>query len=129
LARRSVTVTIVVPGRWRHEYTPGTFMPVALPNLADNLVRLPVAFAGKPQRYFHLTRAGRVVRRARPDIAFIEAEPYSLVTAQWALALSTNGTPFGVQCYEVRYSGRPLSWRLGRILPRSWSGLGERVDE
>ena len=100
LARRGTHVTIIVPARWHHEYALGSFAPTALPGLEGQLVRVPVALSGSPQRHFHLMRAGRAVARLAPDIGFVEAEPYSIVAAQWALAFSMNRLPFGVQCYE-----------------------------
>jgi glycosyltransferase involved in cell wall biosynthesis len=63
-------------------------------------VPVPVALAGRPQRYFYVARPGRVLARTQPDVAFVEEEPFSLVAAQWSLALSLRGVPFGVQCAE-----------------------------
>jgi glycosyltransferase involved in cell wall biosynthesis len=114
LVNRGVEVTLVVPSRWRHEYAPRAFSPAALPGLDGRLIPLPVALAGKPQRHFHVARVGRVVERIRPDIAFIEAEPYALVAAQWALALSARHVPFGVQCYENIDRTLPAPIRLLR---------------
>jgi glycosyltransferase involved in cell wall biosynthesis len=108
LAHRGMEVTIVVPSRWRHEYARHAFAPVTLSGLEGCLVHLPVALAGKPQRHFHLALPGPVIARTRPDVAFIEAEPYSVVASQWSQSLRRRGIPFGVQMDE----------NIDRALPR-----------
>jgi glycosyltransferase involved in cell wall biosynthesis len=142
LANRGVDVTIVVPSRWRHEYSRGPFAPVALSGLEGRLLPLPVALPGKAQRYFHLSDPRRVLARRRAEVAFVEAEVYSLVAAQWSLALSMGGVPFGLQCYENidrplpapvrilrRYVLRRASFIAARSetaadLTRSWGARG-----
>ncbi len=54
----------------------------------------------------------------RPDVAFLEAEPFSLPAAQWGFALRRLGVPFGVQCYENidRALPAPVRWLRSRVL-------------
>jgi glycosyltransferase involved in cell wall biosynthesis len=47
----------------------------------------------------------------QPDVAFVEAEPYSLATFQWSRAFTRLGIPFGVQCYENIDRGLPAPVR------------------
>lgn len=121
LHQRGWNVTIVVPNSWRHTYSRASVKPEALPGLQSALRPTRVAFAGYPQRHLHLTRARSVCSRIDPDVAFIEAEPYSLVTTQWSQALTGLGVPFGVQCYEN--IDRPLPpavrWLRTRVLRRA----------
>jgi glycosyltransferase involved in cell wall biosynthesis len=142
LANRGMEVTIVVPSHWRHEYAQEAFAPVALSGLEGRLVRLPVALAGEPQRHFHLARPGPVIAHAKPDVAFVEAEPYSLVASQWSQSLSSRSIPFGVQLAEnidrplprvVRTMRRAVLRRAAFVaarsetaarLARSWGALG-----
>jgi glycosyltransferase involved in cell wall biosynthesis len=121
LARRGWTVTLVVPSRWRHPYSESDVTPAALPGLEGSLRPTRVAFAGRPQRYLFLTAPARQCARAHPDVAFIEAEPYSLVATQWRLALTRRHVPFGVQCYENidRALPAPVRWMRSRVLRRA----------
>jgi glycosyltransferase involved in cell wall biosynthesis len=100
LARRGWEVTIVVPSRWRHAYSKATVTPRALEGMESALRPTPVAFPGAQQRHLYLTRCRALCAEVRPDVAFVEAEPYSLAATQWRLALTRLGIPFGVQCYE-----------------------------
>ncbi len=143
LRRRGWDVTIVVPSRWRHSYSKSAVKPVALAGMESALRPTPVALPGRPQRHFYLTSTRTVCRRARPDVAFVEAEPYSLSAAQWGRTFTRLDIPFGVQCYEN--IDRPLPAPLLRMrsrvlrdaafvaarsdtaaqLVRSWGALGE----
>ena len=100
LARRGWQLTLVVPRRWRHDYAPRAIAPEALAGLEGSLLALPVALAGRQQRHFYLASCRAVCKRARPEVAFVEEEPFALASAQWGRALHGLGIPFGVQCYE-----------------------------
>jgi glycosyltransferase involved in cell wall biosynthesis len=118
LSRRGWLVTIVLPSRWRHEYSEADVMPKALPGLESSLRPTRVAFTGRPQRHFYLARCRPLCRRSRPDVAFVEAEPYALAAAQWGRAFRSLGIPFGVQCYENidRPLPAPVRWLRSRVL-------------
>jgi glycosyltransferase involved in cell wall biosynthesis len=118
LARRGWGVTIILPSRWRHEYSRDPVRPQALAGMEGSLRPTPVAFAGSPQRHFYLTRCRAQCVRARPTVAFIEAEPYSLPSSQWAFTFTNMGIPFGVQCYENidRRLPGPVRWLRSRVL-------------
>jgi glycosyltransferase involved in cell wall biosynthesis len=117
LARRGWSVTIVVPNRWRHSYSRAPIAPRALEGLEDSLRPIPVVFRGHPQRHLYLTACRGLIARARPDVAFVEAEPYALAATQWGRALARLGVPFGVQCYE----------NIDRALPAPVRRLRSRV--
>ncbi len=116
LARRGWDLEIVVPSRWRHSYSQAPILPTALEGLEGSLRPTRVLLAGRPQRHFHLTSARAVTRRAHPDVAFLEAEPFSIVASQWGRALRRAGVPFGVQCYEN--IDRPLPAPVRRMRTR-----------
>jgi len=93
-----------------------------------------VALAGQPQRHFYLARVARLVRELRPDLAFLEQEPFSVPGLQWGAALGRAGIPYGLQADENL--DRPFPWpaRVIRrlLLPRArWiaarSPTAERV--
>jgi glycosyltransferase involved in cell wall biosynthesis len=111
--RRGWDVKIIVPSRWRHEYSARDVTPVALAGLEDDLIPTPIIQPGRPQRHLYLTAARRVSARLRPDVAFIEAEPYALPARQWGRAWKRLGIPFGVQCYEN--IDRPLPPGIARL--------------
>ena len=114
LQRRDWDVTIVLPSRWRSEYSLKDMEPQVLEGMAASLRRTPVALRGRPQRHFYLARCGALARAARPDVAFVEAEPFSFAATQWDGALKRLGVPFGVQCAENIDRRLPLPVRLLR---------------
>lgn len=93
-------IEIIVPKYWRHSYAPGRVEPQVLEGMEGNLRRVPVAFAGRQQRHFYLARCGLLCARFDPDVAFIEAEPFSLSAIQWSRVFAKRGVPFGVQFAE-----------------------------
>jgi glycosyltransferase involved in cell wall biosynthesis len=118
LARRGWDVTIVVPRRWRNEYSKRVVAPETLEGLEASLRPRPVALAGRPQRHFYLMNSRAFSARVRPVVAFVEAEPFSLAAAQWSRALTAAKVPFGVQCAENidRSFPAPVRWLRSRVL-------------
>ncbi len=118
LLRRGWDVTIVLPRRWRNEYSQAPVRPQALDGMEGSLHPIPVALPGRPQRHFYLARCRSLCARLRPDVAFVEAEPYSLSAAQWHRAFTRLNIPFGVQCYENidRPLPAPVRWLRTRVL-------------
>jgi glycosyltransferase involved in cell wall biosynthesis len=118
LQRRGWDVKLVVPSRWRHDYSNSHVEPRPLPGLEQALIPVPVALAGRAQRHFYLARCGAICARVRPDVAFLEAEPYALAATQWGRTLRRRGVPFGVQCYENidRPLPPPIRWLRTRVL-------------
>jgi glycosyltransferase involved in cell wall biosynthesis len=121
LTRRDWDVTIVVPSRWRHSYAQADVTPQALDGMENALRPTPVAFPGRQQRHFYLTRCRPLCTKVRPDVAFIEAEPYSLSAIQWSVAFARANVPFGVQCYENidRHLPSPVRWLRSWVLRRA----------
>jgi glycosyltransferase involved in cell wall biosynthesis len=118
LARRGWEVTIVLPDRWRHEYSEADVAPQALEGMEAALRPTRIALRGRPQRHFYLTNCRALCNEVRPDVAFLEAEPFSLPAAQWGRALTRLGVPFGVQSYENidRHLPLPIRWLRSRVL-------------
>jgi glycosyltransferase involved in cell wall biosynthesis len=118
LVARGWELTLVLPRRWRNDYSHADFAPQVLAGLESALHPVPVALRGRPQRHFYLTSARAVCARARPDVAFVEAEPFAIAAAQWGFALRELGIPFGVQCYENidRALPAPVRWLRARVL-------------
>jgi glycosyltransferase involved in cell wall biosynthesis len=118
LARRGWSVTMIVPDRWRHSYSRESFGPQALEGMEASLRPTRILFPGSVQRHIYLARCRSLCTRWRPDVAFVEAEPYSLATFQWSRAFTRLKIPFGVQCYENLDRGLPLPvrWLRSRVL-------------
>lgn len=118
LLHRGWQVTIVVPSRWRHEYSRKPVRPQALAGMESTLRPTRIAFPGRVQRHVYLARCHSVCQRIDPHVAFIEAEPYSLAATQWGHALKRLDIPFGVQCYENidRDLPSPVRWLRSRVL-------------
>lgn len=143
LAHRGWDLTIVVPSRWHHEYSDEDVKPQTLPGLEGAMRPTPVALRGRPQRHFYLANCRSICARARPHVAFIEAEPFAAAAAQWSRVLTRQHVPFGVQCYENidRDLPLPVRWQRSRVLreaafvaarsdtagalARSWGAHGE----
>lgn len=118
LARRGWEVTLVVPGRWRHDYSSADIVPRALAGLESALRPLAVALPGRQQRHVYLTSARAQCARVRPHVAFLEEEPFALAATQWGLACRRLGIPFGVASYENidRALPAPVRWLRSRVL-------------
>jgi glycosyltransferase involved in cell wall biosynthesis len=121
LVRRGWDVSIVQPDRWRHAYADGAVEPEVLTGMEGRLRPTRVAFKGRQQRHFYLARGGALCAAIDPDVAFVEAEPFSLAAIQWSTALSRKRVPFGVQAAEnIDREMPPLLRRLrSRVLRRA----------
>jgi glycosyltransferase involved in cell wall biosynthesis len=121
LRGRGWEVTIVVPSSWRSEYSQLDIEPQILAGMEDALLLEPVALRGRPQRHFYLARCRAIIDRLRPEVAFVEAEPFSFSATQWSLALERAGVPFGVQCAENidRRLPPPVRWMRSRVLAKA----------
>ena len=97
LAELGWEVTILVPARWRDEYRSGGYTPEAVEGFAGRFVRVRVLNPGSIQRHVYVTRTWRWIDETRPDVLFLENEPYGLPTAQWLVAFEAKGVPWGVQ--------------------------------
>ena len=111
-------VRLVVPARWHNDYRATGFAAEALPGMEDAVLRRPVVLAGQPQRHAYLTRPGALLRRLRPDVVLLEQEPFAMSAAQWGLAATRAGIPFGVQAAENldRPFPAPKQWIRSAVL-------------
>lgn len=114
LQRRGWKTKIVLPSRWRSEYSHKDMLPQVLDGMQASLRPTRVALRGHPQRHFYLARCRAIAAHYRPEVAFVEAEPFSVAATQWARALKRLGVPFGVQCAENIDRRFPLPVRLMR---------------
>jgi len=116
LLGRGWDVRLVVPARWRHDYEPYEIRPQPLPEVASHMTPLPVMLAGRPQRHVYRVNPLKLLRGMRPDVLFLEQEPFALVTAQWAVAAAWLDVPFGVQ--QAENLDRALPWAVRALRAR-----------
>lgn len=116
LSRRGWIIRLFVPNRWRHEFGLGVIRPSPLETLRSGFTPLPILFPGLPQRHLYLANILRSVRTFKPDVAFLEQEPFSFAAAQWGLACHMCHVPFGVQAAENMAKRLPAPIRLSRSL-------------
>jgi glycosyltransferase involved in cell wall biosynthesis len=114
LIGRGWDVTVVIPARWRGEYSSALAEPQVLEGMKGSLHPIPVLLPGRPQRHLYLASCAALIKRLRPQVAFLEAESYSLAASQWGFALRRLGVPFGVQCAENIDRELPAPVRLMR---------------
>lgn len=114
-------IDIVVPAAWRHPYSTKMLSPEPLPELAGKLHTYKVALAGNIQGHAYLAFPRRAIRNFRPNVVFIEQEPFAVSSLQWAQAAQRSAIPFGFQCDENLDRRLPILARAIRraALPRA----------
>jgi glycosyltransferase involved in cell wall biosynthesis len=117
LAELGWRLRMIVPNRWRDEYSPHGFTPTAIDGLTGTFARVRVVNPGGIQRHFYATRPERWLRRWRPGVVFLEQEPFSLPALQWGWACQRAGIPWGLQGDENL--DRPFPWPARAI--RRWT--------
>jgi glycosyltransferase involved in cell wall biosynthesis len=129
IVRRGYRVELVTPANWRHEYSPEKFSATALPELSSHFHPKRVVLSGRPQRHIYMVNSLRALRGLRPAAVFCDQEAFSLAAAQWGLAASILGIPFGVQIDENLDRRLPHAARaiLRLVLPRA-SFVAARSD-
>lgn len=102
-------VTIVVPARWADDYTPDGYTPQALEGFYGRFGRARIVKPGDIQKHTYVGSMRRWVSgERRPDVLFLEHEPFSVSALQWGQLAWRHGIPFGVQGDENL--DRPLPW-------------------
>jgi glycosyltransferase involved in cell wall biosynthesis len=110
-------VSVVAPRTWQNEY--GTV--VTRPIDGIDLLTVPVLLRGRIQRHIYRIRATRLLRRLRPDLVFVEEEPFSVPALQWSVAARRAGVPYVVRMDETLDRRLPLLARAIRriVLPHA----------
>ncbi len=108
---------VIVPARWVDEYSPDGFIPQPVDGLVGTFARVRVARPGLYQRHFYVASPTRWLRRWRPEVVFVENDPFAIPTLQWGQACERLGIPWGIQGDENL--DRPFPWPARLI--RRWS--------
>ena len=114
-------VKLIVPNRWRDDYTPDEFAPQPDECFRGTFARVRIARPGVIQRHFYITRPARWLERWRPDTVFLEQEPFSIPALQWGVVCERLGIPWGLQGDENLDRPFPLPARAIRrwVTPRA----------
>lgn len=83
-------VHLVTPHAWRHEYAKDPVRPTPNPHFR-NVRTLRVLRPGSIIGHMYLARLEAVLRDVKPDVLYVEEEPYALATMQWARAARRCG--------------------------------------
>ena len=121
LAELGWRLRIIVPNRWVDEYSPDGFTPQPYDERVQTFARVRVMLPGQYQRHFYVTDPTRWLRRWKPDVAFMEHEPFAVPAFQWGVACERLGIPWGLQGDENLDRPFPLPAKLIRawVTPRA----------
>jgi glycosyltransferase involved in cell wall biosynthesis len=105
-------VELVVPKSWRSEYANAMFGPRLLPGVTFPVHALPISSPGNNSLHFYLRGLAGVLRSARPDIVFVDEEPWSLACAQARRLCARQRLPYVCYTKQNIYKQYPLPFRL-----------------
>ncbi len=145
LQGRGWDVEIVVPARWRHEFSRGPMAPQALEGMEGSLLHPTPVRARRiaPQRHVYLTRCGGSAPAMARTSPSSRPSPSRFVAAQWSSALSGWESPSGSSAPRTSTATCPcpVRWMRSRVLrdaafvaarsetagrlARSWGARGE----
>lgn len=87
-------VALVLPSRWRQDYSEHTTPSKFLPGLRFNVHPLSVFAPGSLHLHFYLRGLDAVLMRFRPDVVLVDEEPWSFVLAQVGRICAARRIPF-----------------------------------
>jgi len=115
LARRGHHVRLVVPSRWKNDYGTQPLRPEPLLDDAGGRLSLRVGRAAMTGHTAFQCYAPAVIARMavwRPNVIFIDEEPWSLATLQWAALAALLDCPLAVWTMENRQRRYPWPFSL-----------------
>jgi L-malate glycosyltransferase len=86
LARFEADVTMVVPRDWKGDLIRGLRFEAKASDRSLRVIPLPVALSGKGSLFFYRWSLRRALPGWRPDLVFLDEEPWSLAALQTCLA-------------------------------------------
>ena len=120
LARRGWETTIVLPSRWRHEFAGDSCAPQRARRAGGGAAVRRVSPSRDVRNATSTSQAVvACAPGARPDVAFVEAEPFSLAAAQWGIALDqAAASRSGCSATRTSTARCPLRsrWLRSRVL-------------
>ncbi len=116
LGRRGHRVMLVAPLRWKNDFGSRPLQPEPLGDNGAGRLSVQtcqVIMYGRTAFQFYLSAAYANLLRWRPDVVFIDEEPWSLATLQWATFARLTRSPFIVRTNENRL--RTYPWPFSSI--------------
>lgn len=115
LAQRGHQVLLVVPSRWSSDFGGHPLQPEPLANSSDKRLLLRVCrlvMAGKTALQLYLPGSWLALARWRPNVVFIDEEPWSFAALQWVLCAKLARASIIVYTKENRERSYPVpfSW-------------------
>jgi len=115
-----IDLRLFSPQRW---WAPvgGEVQFSALPEIADSAEALPVWLPGQIHLHWHTSQLAQELDEFRPDLLFVDEEPYSLAAAQGARIARGQGCRLVIFTKEniQRRLPLPFEWIYKRVLAES----------
>lgn len=93
----NVSVELVVPSNWRDDCTHRPLLPMVLSGVRFPVHFLPVLFPGHISLHLYRRGLAKVLGACKPDVVFVDEEPWSFAVGQAAFLCGRLGIPF--VCY------------------------------
>lgn len=114
-------VELIVPANFRTAYSRGPVKVTRWPGFAGGIVQKKVGLSGSIPLHFYRSRLKPVMERFRPDVLFVEEEPYSVSAWQafWASRdLGVKRVIYSAQNIHKTFPP-PFNWMERYVLSRS----------
>ena len=107
-----IEVCLIVPARWRSEYTGKPQIPALLPSVNFPVLLLPIMLPGQVSLHFYTHLAVRRLKRFHPDVILSTQEPWSLSGLQAVLLARLLQVPLVFQTNQniLKRYPFPFSW-------------------
>lgn len=99
-------VHLVTPHAWKHDYSANRLRPSPARGLASQRA-LRVVREGSVPLHAYVGRISATLRAVRPDVLYVEEEPYSIAAAQWVRAGRRAGVPTAFYCAQNIFKAYP----------------------
>jgi glycosyltransferase involved in cell wall biosynthesis len=113
-------ITLIVPAGWKDEF--GNRLDEPDLSGLDAVIQVPVLASGNIILHGYRARLAGLLKRLRPDLIYMNHEPYAVATAQLCRAnMRSVRVPFGFySCQNLRKSyPPPFSWMESMVYRRS----------
>jgi len=111
LARLDADVTMVVPRDWKGDLIRGLRFEPAERDRSLRVVPLPVAFSGKGSLFFYRSSLRRALSGWKPDLVFLDEEPWSLAALQTYLEFPRAKVSF----FTKENLDKVIPWPFSRL--------------
>ncbi len=78
----NVSVELMIPANWKSEYAKDIHGPKMLPDLPFPVHKIEVGNPGNNNLYYYKRGLGSVIKNGKPDICFMDEEPWSIAMMQ-----------------------------------------------